>query len=100
MSTVLSDGLVPSADIIASQKDKNKKMQEDYEASKLQNITLETAIKDMGDATKGILDDILGGSDDLGLWEIIKKDNRLRGLGMIFIVLSSTVLLIKAVAAK
>jgi hypothetical protein len=96
----MSNGLVPSADIIENQKEMNKQMDADYEGSKLQNITLDAAIKDMTDATKGILDDILGSGQSLGLWEIISKDNRLRGLGMVFILISSIVLLIRAVTSS
>lgn len=100
MTTVLSDNLVPSADIIAMQKEKNKEMEEEYEASKIKNITLETAIKDIGDAVKGILEGILGNGEEeaLGLWEIFSKDNRLRGLGLLFILISSVVLFIRTVA--
>ena len=84
-----------------SQKEMNKQMDAGYEESKIQNITLETAIKDMTDATKGILDDILGsGQSSLGLWEIVSKDNRLRGLGMVFILTSSVVLIIRAVTTS
>lgn len=96
----MSEGLVPSADIISMQNEKNREMSENYESSKLQNITLDAAIKDMGDATKGILDDLLGSGESLGLWDIVSKDNRLRGLGMIFMLTSSVVLLIRAVTSK
>jgi hypothetical protein len=94
-----SDGLVPSADIIAMQKEMNIQVQEDYEASKLRNITPETVLKDMADAIQGIFDDIMG-TEALGFWAIISKDNRLRGLGMIFILVSASILFIKAVTAR
>lgn len=94
-----SDGLVPSADIIAMQREMNMQVEEDYEASKLRNITPEIVLKDMADAIQGIFDDIMG-TEALGFWAIISKDNRLRGLGMIFILVSASILFIKAVTAR
>lgn len=94
-----SDGLVASADIIAVQKEKNMQIEEDYEASKLRNITPEIVFKDMADAIQGIFDDIMG-TEALGFWATISKDNRLRGLGMIFIFMSASILFIKAVTAR
>jgi len=81
------------------QKEKNVQAQEDYEDSKIRNITPQIAFKDMADAVQGIFDDIMG-TEALGLWTIISKDNRLRGLGMIFILMSASILFIKTVTSS
>lgn len=94
-----SFSLAPSADIIAMQNEKNREVEEDYEDSKIVNITPEIAFKDMADAMNGIFDDIMG-TEALGFWAIISKDNRLRGLGMIFVLMSASILFIRAVTVR
>ena len=65
------------------------------EAAGLRSLTLERAVADARDALVGIPREFLTGSDD-PWWDVVSRDNRLRGLGVILLAAGTLGMLLSA----
>ena len=89
--------LFTSAEIIQNQENANKIAEEIYNNSKVQNITLRTAVQDMGTTVEGLWQDLFLNTPEKDIKTLLTSDNRLRGLGFMLLIASSSLLLIDAV---
>jgi hypothetical protein len=83
-----------SRDIIDKEHAMNRELQVAHEAAQLHNLTLRRAFQDMGQAVAGISEDAFRNTPPKPLWETITKDSRLRGLGLLMMLSSASLLLI------
>ena len=89
--------LFTSAEIIQNQENANKIAEEIYNNSKVQNITLRTAVQDMGTTVEGLWQDLFLNTPEKDIKTLLTSDNRLRGIGFMLLIASSSLLLIDAV---
>ena len=89
--------LFTSAEIIQNQENANKIAEEIYNNSKVQNITLRTAVQDMGTTIEGLWQDLFLNTPEKDIKTLLTSDNRLRGIGFMLLIASSSLLLIDAV---
>lgn len=59
-----------------------------YKESTWRGLTLRLAVTDMSEALTGIIADIYKNKGKVGVKEIFTKNNRLRGLGLLFVTIS------------
>ena len=59
-----------------------------YKESTWRGLTLRMAVSDMAEALTGIPADIYKNNGNVGVKEIFTKNNRLRGLGLLFVLIS------------
>jgi hypothetical protein len=59
-----------------------------YKESTWRGLTLRLAVSDMSEALTGIPADIYKNNGNVGVKEIFTKNNRLRGLGLLFVLIS------------
>lgn len=59
-----------------------------YKESTWRGLTLRLAVSDMSEALTGIPADIYKNNGNVGVKEIFTKNNRLRGLGLLFVLVS------------
>ena len=88
--------LFTSAEIIQNQENANKIAEEIYNNSKVQNITLRTAVQDMGTTVEGLWQDLFLNTPEKDIKTLLTSDNRLRGIGFMLLIASSSLLLIDA----
>ena len=86
--------------LIRAQQEENRKAQQQYEASRLSNLTLRRAIQDMGASVKGVFEDLFQNTPPRPLPETFTADGRLQGIGFLLIALSLAMLLVDAVAVR
>jgi hypothetical protein len=59
-----------------------------YKESTWQKLSLRLAVTDMSEAITGILSDIYKNNGNVGVKELFTKNNRMRGLGLLFVLIS------------
>jgi len=59
-----------------------------YKESTWRGLTLRLAVSDMSEAITGILADIYKNNGNVSAKELFTKNNRMRGLGLLFILIS------------
>jgi len=59
-----------------------------YKESTLKGLTLRLAVSDMAEAITGIISDIYKNNGNISIKELFTKNNRVRGLGLIFILVA------------
>lgn len=80
------NNLATSEDIAKLQDDANKYVDKRYKESTWRGLTLRLAVKDVYEALTGIPEDIYQNSGKVSLKELVAKNNRLRGLGILFVL--------------
>lgn len=103
----LPDGkvLIPSAggytadQLMQKQHQTNQAQAHAAEAAKLRYITVRTAVQDVRDALQGTLSDLWGNTEPLPLSQLCTQGNRLRGLGLLLVMLAAAGLLLNAFIA-
>jgi len=86
-------GLTPPQ-LIRIQHAKNDKQEREYQESRVQHITLKTAVQNMRDTLEGTIGDLWGNSTPLSFGALMTKDNRLRGLGLLLVLVAAIGLLL------
>jgi hypothetical protein len=66
----------------------NELAEKRYKESTWRGLTLRMAVSDMAEALTGIPADIYKNNGNVGVKEIFTKNNRLRGLGLLFVLIS------------
>jgi hypothetical protein len=66
----------------------NKLAEKKYKDSTWRGLTLRLAVTDMSEAITGILSDIYKNKGKVSVKELFTKDNRMRGLGLLFVLIS------------
>lgn len=82
------NNLATPADVAKLQNQANKLAEERYKDATWKGLTLRNAVRDMWEAISGIPADIYQNNGRIGLKKLLTKDNRLRGLGLLFILFS------------
>jgi hypothetical protein len=66
----------------------NQLAEKRYKESTWRGLTLRLAVTDMSEAITGIISDIYRNKGQVGAKELFTKDNRMRGLGLLFVLIS------------
>ena len=82
------NNLATSENIAKLQNDTNILMEKVYKESTWKGLTLRLAVRDAYEALTGIPEDIYQNSGKVSLKELLMKNNRLRGLGLLLVVIS------------
>ncbi|AGE56203.1 hypothetical protein PBCVNEJV1_160L [Paramecium bursaria Chlorella virus NE-JV-1] len=82
------NNLATAKDVATLQDKVNKNAQKMYEQSTVRGLTLRNGIQDMYSAIVGIWADLYKNNMNVSMKELFTKDNRLRGLGLIFVLVS------------
>ena len=80
------NNLALPADVAKLQNQANRLADERYKDATWKGLTLRNAVRDMYEAISGIPADIYQNNGRIGLKKLLTKDNRLRGLGLLFIL--------------
>jgi hypothetical protein len=82
------NGLATPADLKAMQDAANAKLNADMADADVWNVPVTVLLRDAQEALIGVTSDLLGQSERRSLRDILTHGNRLRGLGVAFIVLA------------
>ena len=82
------NNLATSEDVAKLQDQLNKLAEEKYKRSTWKGLTFRIAVQDMFEALTGIPADIYQNSGRVSLKELLTRDDRLRGLGLIFFLVA------------
>lgn len=91
------NNLATSEDVAKLQDQLNKLAEEKHKRSTWKGLTLRIAVQDMWEALTGIPADIYQNSGRVSLKELITRDDRLRGLGLIFFLIAVVSIIFMAV---
>jgi hypothetical protein len=80
------NNLATPADVAKLQNQANKLAEERYKDVTWRGLTLRNAVRDMYEAISGIPADIYQNNMPVSVKQLFTKDNRLRGLGLLFIL--------------
>ena len=90
--------LATSEDIIRLQNAANEDSALTAHEASWRGFTLRMAVRDVREAIFGIMSDLFGNTRPAPLWDVATKNHRLRGIGVILIVLAGSWLLIDAMS--
>lgn len=79
-------GLTSAQDLAARQEAADRQRESVAQRSSMAGLTLRTALQDLREVVVGIPTDLFGGSGTLPLGEVVVKNDRLRGLGLLLLV--------------
>jgi hypothetical protein len=82
------NNLATPRDVKKLQDQANKLAEQRYKESTWKGLTLRLAVSDMAEAITGIPNDIYKNNGKVSARELFTKNNRIRGLGLIFILIS------------
>lgn len=88
-------GLTSAEDIAARQVRADREYTDRAHRSSLAGLTLRTALEDLREVVVGIPSDLYGASGDLALWDVLTRNDRLRGLGLLALCIGVLVVAIK-----
>lgn len=80
------NNLALPGDVAKLQNQANRLADERYKDVTWRGLTLRNAVRDMWEAISGIPADIYQNNGRIGLKKLMTKDNRLRGLGLLFVL--------------
>lgn len=87
--------LLPAPDIIRLQRIQNEKAEELHQRSRFQNLTIQGALEEMLQTVRWLLEDFVN-MPKKNLIDAFTQHQRLRGLGLLFMFLSSLMLVVDA----
>jgi hypothetical protein len=82
------NNLATAKDVATLQNKVNKNAKEMYRQSTIRGLTLRNGVQDMYSAIVGTWEDLYKNNMNVSMKELFTKDNRLRGFGLIFILVS------------
>lgn len=82
------NNLATPSDVKKLQNQANELADKLYKESTLKGLTLRVAVADMYEAITGIIADIYKNNGKISIKELFTKNNRVRGLGLIFILVA------------
>ncbi|AGE54823.1 hypothetical protein PBCVMA1D_188L [Paramecium bursaria Chlorella virus MA1D] len=82
------NNLATSEDVAKLQDQLNKLAEEKHKRSTWKGLTLRIAVEDMWEALSGIPTDIYDNSGRVTLKELLTKNDRLRGIGLLFFMIA------------
>jgi hypothetical protein len=87
------NNLATAKDVATLQNKVNKNAEEMYRQSTVAGLTLRNGVQDMYSAIVGVWGDLYNNNMNVSVKELFTRDNRLRGLGLIFILVSIAAIL-------
>lgn len=81
-------GLTSAEDLAARQDGANREAEARARRSSMAGLTLRTALEDVREAVVGVPADVYGQSGPLSLAALLAKNDRLRGLGLLLLLLA------------
>ena len=87
------NNLATAKDVATLQNKANKNAEEMYRQSTVAGLTLRNGVQDMYSAIVGVWGDLYKNNMNVSVKELFTRDNRLRGLGLIFILVSLAAIL-------
>ncbi len=88
------NSLATSADVIKLQDEANTRAETAFKGASWKTLTIRTALQDAKTALFGIVSDLHGNTKAVSLRDMVTRDNRMRGIGVILVVVSFVWLLI------
>ena len=82
--------------LMAKQAEADERRRQLEEDARLSNLSPARAAADIGNALRGISQDLFGNAPGNRGLDVFTADNRLRGLGLLLIVLSTSMLVVRA----
>ena len=82
------NNLATPANVKKLQDQVNALAEKRYKESTWKGLTLRLAVLDMSEAITGIVSDIYKNNGNVGAKELFTKNNRMRGLGLLFVLIS------------
>lgn len=82
------NNLATPANVKKLQDQANELAKKRYKESSWRGLTLRLAVSDMSEAITGIPADIYKNNGKVGVKELFTKNNRMRGLGLLFVLIS------------
>lgn len=82
------NNLATPANVKKLQDQVNALAEKRYKESTWKGLTLRLAVSDMSEAITGIISDIYKNNGNVGAKELFTKNNRMRGLGLLFVLIS------------
>lgn len=82
------NNLATPGDIDKLQNQANDIAKNRYTESTWQGLTLRNAVSDVAEAMTGIISDVYKNNGNVSIVEILTKNNRIRGMGLIFIMIA------------
>ena len=89
--------LATSADIVELQKRANAEQARLEREASWKALTVRAAVRDAREAIFGITADLYGNTPHASLWEVSTRNNRLRGIGVLLVVLAGSWLVVDSV---
>jgi hypothetical protein len=87
------NNLATAKDVATLQNKANKNAEKMYRQSTVGGLTLRNGVQDMYSAIVGVWGDLYKNNMNVSVKELFTKDNRLRGLGLTFILVSLAAIL-------
>lgn len=88
MDRVLGYGMASPQDVAALQKRANDDARQQYARSSLSGLSADVVAKDAGEALTGLMADLTGTTERRSLADMLMYKDRMRGLGVLLIVLA------------
>lgn len=88
LSQMASFGITPPDKLVKWQAEANAEAAERYKQSSLAGLTYQSAVQDAHEALTGITADLLGTTSRKSVKDMVTHNDRLRGLGILLIVLA------------
>lgn len=99
IDAMLSYGVTPPSVLMQLQERANARAQAQRKRSEVASLTYEEALADAHEALVGITEDLSGATERKGLKDMLTHNNRLRGLGILLIVLALVGLVVDYIMA-
>lgn len=88
LAAMQSYGVTPARDMQRLQREANEAAESRFVRSSLASMTFETAVGDANEALSGLMADLSGTTERHSLRDMLMHEDRMRGLGILFIALA------------
>jgi hypothetical protein len=93
VGSIQLNNLATAKDVTTLQNKVNRDAQKMYQQATVEGLTLRNGVQDMREAIVGIWADLYQNNMNVSVKDLFTKNNRLRGLGILFVLISLSVIL-------
>jgi hypothetical protein len=93
VGSIQLNNLATAKDVATLQNKVNRDAQKMYQQATVGGLTLRNGVQDMREAIVGIWADLYQNNMNVSVKDLFTKNNRLRGLGLLFVLISLSVIL-------